>query len=186
MATVRLTRHDPGSGLTNGDAAAVESIDRDGVRFRLGNGSVTKLGQCDPQLQHIDRASAATVHAFKGRAVDRILAAMPTGNAQLTNQLGFHRLRCVERLRGRTRVSRLSKSDRQAILDRDGGQCVKCGNDEDLQVDHVTPAYAGGTDDPDNLQTLCGEHHREKTSEDAADPQNNAELVRRIREGRGW
>ena len=90
-------------------------------------------------------------------------------------------------------MSKLSKSDRQAILSRDGWQCVKCDDDEDLQVDaedlqvdHVTPTYAGGTDDPDNLQTLCGEHHRQKTSEDAADPQNNAELVRRIREGRGW
>ncbi|MCY4498412.1 MAG: hypothetical protein OXC14_14125 [Rhodospirillaceae bacterium] len=76
--TVRFTRNDSGSGLTNGDAATVESIDRDGVWFRLENGSVTKLGQRDSQLRHIDRARGH--RAFHSRSVDRILAAMPTGN----------------------------------------------------------------------------------------------------------
>ena len=87
---VRFTRNDPASGLTNGETATVESIDRDGVRSRLENGSVTELGQRDPQLRHIDRAFAATVHAFQGRTVDRIIAAMPTGNPNLTNQPAFY------------------------------------------------------------------------------------------------
>ena len=42
---VRWTRNDPGSGLANGETATVDSIERDGVRFRLENGSLTKLGQ---------------------------------------------------------------------------------------------------------------------------------------------
>ena len=87
---MRFTRNDPGSGLTIGDAATVESIDRDGVRFCLENGSVTKLGPRDPQLRHIDRVFAATTHAFQGRTVDRILAAMPTGNAQWINQSALY------------------------------------------------------------------------------------------------
>ena len=37
-------------------------------------------------LRHIDRAFAATVHAFQGRTVDRILAAMPAENPKLVNQ----------------------------------------------------------------------------------------------------
>ena len=62
---VRWTRNDPGSGLVNGETAVVDSIERDGVRFRFDDGSVTKLADGDPQLRHIDRAWAATVGPLK-------------------------------------------------------------------------------------------------------------------------
>ena len=87
---VRFTRNDPASGLTNGETATVDAVGRDGVRFRLENGSLTTLRQHDPQLRHIDRAFAATVHAFQGRTVDRILAALPAGNPKLTDQRAFY------------------------------------------------------------------------------------------------
>ena len=87
---VRFTRNDPASGLTNGETATVEAVGRDGVRFRLENGTLATLRQNDPQLRHIDRAFAATVHAFQGRTVDRILAAMPVGNPKLTDQRAFY------------------------------------------------------------------------------------------------
>ena len=44
----------------------------------------------DSQRRHIDRAFAATVHAFQGKTADRILAAMPSGNPNLTNQQAFY------------------------------------------------------------------------------------------------
>ena len=87
---VRWTRNDPGSELANGETAAVESVGKDGVRFRLEDGSVAKLAEGDPQLPHLDRAWASTVHAFQGRTVDQIVAAMPTGNPDLTNQKAFY------------------------------------------------------------------------------------------------
>ena len=87
---VRFTRNDPASGLTNGETATVEAVGRDGVRFRLENGTLATLWQHDPQLRHIDRAFAATVHAFQGRTVDRIVAAMPAGNPRLTDQRAFY------------------------------------------------------------------------------------------------
>ena len=87
---VRWTRNDPGSGLVNGETAVVDSIERGGVRFRFDDGSVTRLADGDPQLRHLDRGWSATVHAFQGRTVDRIIAAMPTGNPQLTNQQAFY------------------------------------------------------------------------------------------------
>ena len=87
---VRWTRNDPGSNLVNGEAAAVESIEKEGVRFRLENGTAAGLAEGDPQLRHMDRAWAATVHAFQGRTVDRIVAAMPAGNPNLTNQRAFY------------------------------------------------------------------------------------------------
>jgi hypothetical protein len=41
------------------------------------------------------------------------------------------------------------------VFDRDGWQCVSCGSHADLSVDHVTPRSRGGTDDLENLQTMC-------------------------------
>ena len=41
------------------------------------------------------------------------------------------------------------------IWDRDGWQCVTCGTWKDLTVDHIIPRSKGGTDDDDNLQTMC-------------------------------
>ena len=87
---VRFTRNDPASGLTNGQVASVESIGKDGVRFRLEDGSLARLGENDPMLRHLDRAWAATVHAFQGRTVDRIVAAMPAGNPNLVNQKSLY------------------------------------------------------------------------------------------------
>ena len=87
---VRWTRNDPGSGLANGETAMVESVGKDGVRFRLEDGSAAKLAEGDPQLRHLDRAWASTVHSFQGRTVDGIIAAMPTGNPNLTNQQSFY------------------------------------------------------------------------------------------------
>ena len=87
---VRWTRNDPGSELANGEMTMVESVGKDGVRFRLEDGSAAKLAEHDPQLCHLDRAFASTVHAFQGRTVDQIVAAMPTGNPDLTNQRAFY------------------------------------------------------------------------------------------------
>ena len=68
----------------------MERIERDGVRFRLEDGSVARLADTDPQLRHLDRAWAATVHAFQGRTVDRIIAAMPADHPKLTTQQAFY------------------------------------------------------------------------------------------------
>ncbi len=87
---VRFTRNDPASGLTNGQVAAVESVGKDGFGFRLEDGSPMKFSERDPQLRHPDRAWAATIHAFQGRTVDRIIAAMPSGNANLVNQKSLY------------------------------------------------------------------------------------------------
>ena len=87
---VRFTRNDPVSGLTNGQVAAVESVEKGSFGFRLEDGSSMKFGEKDPQLHHLDRAWAATIHAFQGRTVDRIIAAMPSGNTNLVNQKSLY------------------------------------------------------------------------------------------------
>jgi 5-methylcytosine-specific restriction endonuclease McrA len=45
------------------------------------------------------------------------------------------------------------------------GECVKCGNKEDLVKDHITPIYQGGSDGLDNLQPLCRKCNASKGSD---------------------
>lgn len=51
---------------------------------------------------------------------------------------------------------------RQAHL-RAEPQCRECGQPAVL-VDHITPLRHGGTNDPANLQSLCGPCHNRKTA----------------------
>lgn len=51
---------------------------------------------------------------------------------------------------------------RLAVWERDGGRCVECGTDFDLQYDHVIPVSLGGATTSANLQLLCGPCNRLK------------------------
>lgn len=54
---------------------------------------------------------------------------------------------------------------RRAVFERDGGQCVACGSNFDLQYDHVIPVALGGATTVANLQLLCGQCNREKSAD---------------------
>ena len=109
----------------------------------------------DLQLRPKNRAFAATIHAFQGRTVNRIVAAMPTGNPNLTNQQASyvaisrardsaelvtddaHRLADqLERATGE-RVAALDATDekaaREAVFGRESAH--------ERNRDHVTRAY---------------------------------------------
>ncbi len=51
---------------------------------------------------------------------------------------------------------------RQAIYEHDHYRCVKCGVSADLTLDHIIPLSKGGTNDRDNLRTLCMPCNRSK------------------------
>lgn len=51
---------------------------------------------------------------------------------------------------------------RRAVWTRDGGACVQCGEQFELQFDHVIPLALGGANTADNLQVLCGDCNRAK------------------------
>jgi 5-methylcytosine-specific restriction endonuclease McrA len=51
---------------------------------------------------------------------------------------------------------------RRAVFERDGGKCVQCGSNFDLQYDHVIPVALGGATTAENLQLLCADCNRGK------------------------
>ncbi len=75
---IRWTRNDAGLGLVNSGTAEVAAVRGGHVTFRLEDGRTLDLAPGDPQLRHVDRAWASTVHAFQGRTVDTVIAAMKT------------------------------------------------------------------------------------------------------------
>jgi HNH endonuclease len=48
------------------------------------------------------------------------------------------------------------------VFQRDGGRCVECGSNADLQFDHVIPVSLGGASTPENVRILCGPCYRAK------------------------
>jgi hypothetical protein len=44
---------------------------------------------------------------------------------------------------------------RLGVYERDGWKCVLCEAANNLSLDHIWPWSLGGSDDPENLQTLC-------------------------------
>ena len=110
---IRWTRNDMGLGLVNSGIAEVAAL-RDGrVTFRLEDGRMLGLRPGDPQLRHVDRAWASTVHAFQGRTVDNVIAAMEANHAKLTTQKSFY----VEISRARDRAE-LVTDDREALREQ--------------------------------------------------------------------
>ena len=97
---VRWTRNDSGLGLVNSRTAEVAGIADGRVTFRLEDGKTLELGRGDPQLRHLDHAWASTVHAFQGRTVDNVIAAIEARHPNLTTQKSFY----VEISRARDRA----------------------------------------------------------------------------------
>ena len=110
---IRWTRNDAGLGLVNSQTAEVTAV-RDGrVGFRLEDGRMLDMNAGDPQLRHIDRAWASTVHAFQGRTVDTVIAAIEANHPNLTTQKMLY----VEISRARDRAE-LVTDDKAALREQ--------------------------------------------------------------------
>ena len=110
---VRWTRNDKNLGLVNSRTAEVVSASEDRVSFRLEDGRSLALGRNDPQLCHLDHAWASTVHAFQGRTVDNVIAAMEADHPHLTTQKSLY----VEISRARDRAE-LVTDDAERLRER--------------------------------------------------------------------
>ncbi|WP_084222299.1 HNH endonuclease [Rhodococcus sp. Chr-9] len=56
------------------------------------------------------------------------------------------------------------RNQRQRALTRDGNRCVDCTAPA-VEVDHIISKNDGGTDDLENLRSLCGRCHDHYTRE---------------------
>lgn len=50
---------------------------------------------------------------------------------------------------------RITRSKRRLVFERDKYRCKLCKTHKNLSVDHIIPSSKGGTNEMDNLQTLC-------------------------------
>ena len=87
---IRWTKNDAGLGLVNSRTAEVVSVEDGTVSFKLEDGRTLDLEKSDSALRHLDHAWASTVHAFQGRTVDNVIAAMEAGHPHLTTQKSFY------------------------------------------------------------------------------------------------
>ena len=76
---------------------------------------------------------------------------------------------------------------RKVTIERDDFTCQSCGavggpqGDVQLHVDHITPQSDGGSDDPDNLRTLCHDCHMGKHDSSGPDTKaTNDKIARSI------
>ena len=110
---IRWTRNDAGLGLVNSQIAEVTGVKDGRVTFRLEDGRRLDMKADEPQLRHLDHAWASTVHAFQGRTVDNVIAAMEADHPQLTTQKSFY----VEISRARDRAE-LVTDDAKALREQ--------------------------------------------------------------------
>jgi 5-methylcytosine-specific restriction endonuclease McrA len=67
-----------------------------------------------------------------------------------------------QELNGGSRREPIPRDVRLAVWQRDGGRCVECASNFELQYDHVIPFSMGGASSVENLQLLCADCNRAK------------------------
>ena len=163
---VRWTRNDRELGLVNSRAAEVTAVHDRRVSFRLEDGRALTLERDDAQLRHLDHAWASTVHAFQGRTVDRVIAAMEANHPHLTTQKSFY----VEISRARDRAE-LVTDDAGRLRERlEGATGERISALEAVATEvQDEAAKAAGVDEPTEEKTAGQDKERSGEQERDSD-----------------
>lgn len=87
---------------------------------------------------------------------------------------------CGNQLSTRTGRQPIPRKLRHQVFQRDGYRCRECGASKDetsLEIDHIVPVAKGGTNDIDNLQTLCRECNRMKHTDEWVGGETDLEVA---------
>ena len=113
-----------------------------------------------PPLRH-ERREGESVDDYKQRIADERREAFrewqtrgPAANAKRPDGSPLYRVR-----HDGTRTAPLSASRKRRVRERDGHACVLCGAADNLEIDHIVPYRDGGSNELDNLRTLCRPCH---------------------------
>jgi 5-methylcytosine-specific restriction endonuclease McrA len=90
-----------------------------------------------------------------GLAMDDVLALLVERERRKRRTLERARAAMQQEQATAVRREPISRELRRAVWERDGGRCVECANDFELQFDHVIPVALGGATSEQNLQLLC-------------------------------
>ena len=62
------------------------------------------------------------------------------------------------------RSRKITQKVKDDVWNRDGGKCVECGSNENLEFDHIIPHSKGGANTYRNIQLLCQDCNRTKSA----------------------
>lgn len=77
------------------------------------------------------------------------------------NELGYEKENDNE-LNKRSRS--ITEDVKDSVWNRDGGKCIQCGDNENLEFDHIIPFSEGGSNTKRNIQLLCQPCNRKKSN----------------------
>lgn len=123
---------------------------------------VNAFGMCNPQMQNTD---GRTDLRRTGQLGSEPLVGKRAQGGQQDSSLEVDENGRYPVVRTRfTEERQMPEGRRMLVLRRDRFRCVICGADGRLEVDHIIPWSAGGSDEMDNLRTLCHKCNQERSN----------------------
>lgn len=123
------------------------------------------------QIQHIDFEEALNIaEKYKNeelnkrlnRRIKELKQNEKSKKFTQPDELAEKRNKKREKNRGKNEYNKQYKENRKIVLILDNYKCRECGSRENLHVHHIKERCKGGTNDINNLVTLCGGCHKEK------------------------